>query len=101
MNLSNARKIQPLEFWSPDGIKVADYLVLYNFHGYNFDGTDAMVSFRIAELRENPAMHAQYWESRWEGSIAIPNDVVQTWGEDDEPIFDYVIAQLNLTKVEE
>lgn len=97
----NARKIEPVSFWAPSGTRIADHIVLYNFHNYNFDGTDSMVSFRLVRFVYQQQAQAEVPESIYEGSIAIPNDVVQEWGEDDEPMFDYVITQLNLTRVEE
>lgn len=64
--------------------------MLYNFHNYNFDGTDSTVSYRL-QTEEEVTLS--------EGSIAIPDDVVQAWGVDDEPMFDYVATKLNLTKL--
>jgi hypothetical protein len=86
----NTRTIQPVDFWTPEGVKVATTLLLYNFHGYNFDGTDSVVSYKLLSATD---------ESLSEGSVALPDDVVQVWGANDAPIFDYVLTQLNLTEV--
>lgn len=90
----NTRNIQPVEFWTPEGNQSAGEILLYNFHGYNFDGTDSVVSYKIGNTAETGK-----WTSLSEGSVKLPDEVVQAWGEDDEPIFDYVIAQLGLTEV--
>lgn len=95
----NTRDINEINFWNADGIKQADKIMLYNFHGYNFDGTDSRVSYRIGYY-ENTDNDTERWHSLYEGSVNIPNSVVQSWGEDDEPIFDYVIDQLNLEYAE-
>lgn len=86
----NYRPIAPITFWSPSGNQQATRLMLYNFHNYNFDGTDSTVSYRL-QTEEEVTLS--------EGSIAIPDDVVQAWGVDDEPMFDYVATKLNLTKL--
>lgn len=90
----NKRTITPVEFWTPEGNKSAGEILLYNFHGYNFDGTDSIVSYKIGNTDESGK-----WTSLSEGSVSLPDDVVQAWGEDDEPIFDYVINELGLTEI--
>jgi hypothetical protein len=95
----NTRKIKPISFWSKDGDKLADHILLYNFHGYNFDGTDSWVSYKLGKvelIEEDKEMFYSYFE----GSVPVPNTVVQDWGEDDEPIFDFVIDTLNLDRDE-
>lgn len=94
----NYRTIEPVGFWSPEGTKLATRLTLYNFHGYNFDGKDSIVSYKLQEvILDNEGVETL--SSLSEGSVAIPDSVVQAWGADDEPIFDYVLDQLNLEKV--
>ena len=90
----NKRNIEPVEFWTPAGTKTAGEILLYNFHGYNFDGTDSLVSYKIGNTDDDGK-----WNSLSENSVAIPDDVVQAWGEDDEPIFNYVIGYLGLTEI--
>ena len=117
--MTNLRQITPISFWFPTGQREADHILLYNFHAYNFDSSDSMVSYKLVKVTERTVQVAlpqapgilteeqfeekivQDLESIYEGSISIPHDVVQEWGKDDEPIFDFVISQLNLTKVEE
>lgn len=96
----NKRNIQPVEFWTPAGTKTATQILLYNFHGYNFDGSDSVVSYKLGstETVEQLDGVTDVWTSLAENSVSIPNEIVQAWGEDDEPIFDYVIEQLGLTK---
>lgn len=102
----NTRKINAINFWSKDGNKSADTILLYNFHGYNFDGTDSWVSYKLGTIEtkevtvEEGVIIEYSFASYFEGSVPVPNGVVQAWGEDDEPIFDYVISTLNLTRDE-
>lgn len=102
----NTRKINPINFWSKDGDKLADTILLYNFHGYNFDGTTSWVSYKLGTIEvteqetEGEVVRTERFISYFEGSIPMPNTVVQAWGQEDEPIFDFVISELNLTKDE-
>jgi len=98
----NYREIVPIPFWLPNLPLEASRIVLYNFHNYNFDGTDATVSYRLEGvpvsdeyIGTNPPLRLLY-----EGSVTIPNEIVQNWGEDDEPIFQYVIDVLGLVRAE-
>lgn len=95
----NARKIKPVSFWSKEGDKLADHILLYNFHGYNFDGTDSWVSYKLGKVEQINEDQEMFY-SFFEGSVPLPNTTVQEWGENDEPIFDYVIEELNLDRDE-
>lgn len=97
----NKRKIQPVQFWRQNGASEATHIMLYNFHNYNFDGSDSVVSYKLGfeEVVGGPEeTDVARWTSLYEGSVMLPNTVVQEWGEDDEPIFDYVMEVLNLTR---
>lgn len=92
----NMRNIKPIDFWTPDGTKTADKVMLYNFHGYNFDGTESWVSYRVGRSDSDGEKHSFSVFS--EGSVSVPDEIVQSWGSDDECIFDHVIATLNLER---
>lgn len=94
----NTRNIKAINFWTPVGIEQADTLMLYNFHGYNFDGTASRVSYKLGRLEE--VAEGQFLlKSHAEGSVSVPDAVVQSWGQDDECIFDHVISVLNLETI--
>lgn len=95
----NARKIKPVSFWSKEGDQLADHILLYNFHGYNFDGTDSWVSYKLGTVEQINETQEMFY-SFFEGSIPLPDTTVQEWGENDEPIFDYVLEELNLERDE-
>lgn len=90
--MNNTRNIEPVAFWSPEGPREASRIGLYNFHGYDFDGTDSRVSYRLL---------APPGEALFEGTVTVPAAVTDGWGADDEVIFDHVITALGLTKAEE
>jgi len=104
----NTRKIQRVDSWNAGVVTYADHIQLYNFHNYNFkSGEDSSVSYRLFRIEElevdettmvgtNIVKHVMF-----EGSVALPYQLVAEWGEDDEPIFDYVISALSLVKDEE
>lgn len=95
----NTRRIKPVEFWNDGNTKEATSIRLYNFHGYNFDGSNSIVSYKL-ECEESFEVDGgesiAQRTSLFEGSVSVPDDVVQSWGADDEPIFDFVIGELNL-----
>ena len=101
------RQIEEVTSWTAEGYKSADHIQLYNFHNYNFDSSDSSrVSYRLFLLEEQiiPGPDGEPTARPvktvlLEGSVNIPDSVVQAWGEDDEPIFDYVIGELGLVKV--
>lgn len=94
----NTRNIAAISFWTPTAVEQADALMLYNFHGYNFNGTASSVSYKLGRFEQMGDEEPKF-VSLAEGSVSVPDAVVQSWGQDDECIFDHVIAELNLEKV--
>lgn len=94
----NSRKIEPISFWSPNGQQEATSIRLHNFHGYNFDGSSSSVSYRLG-FTQSQADSDEWFVCLAEGSVTIPDEVVQDWGADDECIFNHVITQLGLRKI--
>lgn len=96
MKLTN---IKSLNLWEGGKYQTVNQIGVYNFHGYNFDGTDSSVSYRLGVTETSEGSDGSIIESfvsYSEGSVIIPDSVVQTWGADDNPIIAYVIAELNL-----
>lgn len=78
--------------------KIADSIGIYNFHGYNFNSSPSGVSYRLGQLAPATESADSQFASYFEGSVIVPDDIVQTWGADDDPIITYVIQSLNLEK---
>lgn len=98
----DTRKIKPVTFWTANGNKKADELKLYNFHNYNFDASDSAVSYKLGYTVGTPDMDGNElteFVSLNEGSVILPYQLVETWGSDDEPIWQYVLTELKLTEV--
>lgn len=94
----NKRNIQPVSFWTPNGEKQASKIKLFNFHDYNFNQEDtSRVNWNLLEVVTIDEVES--FNVLDSGSVLIPYAIVETWGEDDEPIFDYVITTLGLTKI--
>lgn len=101
------RQIEEVTSWTEEGYKSADHIQLYNFHNYNFDASDSsIVSYRLFLMEtesvtgpDGQSTDRQVKRVLTEGSVKVPDTIVQAWGEDDEPIFDHVIEELGLTKV--
>lgn len=91
--------IKPINIWEGGKYKTVDQLGVYNFHGYNFDGTDSMVSYRlgVTETSEgSDGSEIKSFVSYSEGSVSVPDSIVQAWGQDDDPIVAFVLTSLNL-----
>jgi hypothetical protein len=97
--MSNIKHIHPVEFWTPSGTIIAEYLMLYNFHDYDFNDSASSVSYKLMRVVEgNPEAEDGdvKYQSLFEGSVILPYDIVSDWGSDDSPIWNYVMTQLNL-----
>lgn len=96
MNLElNEREIAPVNVWQNGSVKTAVVFKIDNFYGYDFLGSAGYVHWSIAEY--DPATDAK--TILVEGQMPMILPVIENWGRDDQIIFDYVAAQLNLTLV--
>lgn len=78
-------------------------MMLYNFHGYNFNNMPSMVSYKLLLLLEakdsdGDDIAEPNYVSVYENSVQLPYEVVSVWGEDDQIIWDYVFEKLNVTE---
>lgn len=90
----NTINIEPIAKWTKYGWKEATMLKIFNFHDYNFDGhNSSKVHVHLCEQMVVDGgeiiMNPLYAET-----IELPDEVVQNWGADDQPLIDYVISQL-------
>ena len=89
--MSNTRQIQPISTWTPDGEKEISVLAVSNFYDYHFDNGSGKIEYKLISV--NPQVGAT---EHFTGVVEIPSSIVQQWGADDEPIFQYVAQTLGL-----
>lgn len=97
--MANTREIQPTLVWSPTGQVSAVYLGLINFFDYHFDNGGGTATYTLIGMQDNgdgiPTAVDLYMSN-----INIPSSVVETWGENDDIIFEYVATTLGLTIIQ-
>ena len=99
----NKTSIKPIKFWTPQGDKEADKLVVYNFHNYNFDGSPSSVNYVLGETIMSPNPEGEDTERFFaltSGTVQLPDSLVQTWGSDDKPIISFVLSELKLEEAD-
>jgi hypothetical protein len=92
--MQNTRKINGIPFWVNGTSIEANHLMLCFFSGYDFtENSGGFVTYRIGMMTEDSNQYIPFAEN----SVALPAELIATWGEDDEPIWQYVMNVLNLT----
>jgi hypothetical protein len=108
--MSNTRPIQPIPVWIPSGQADATFLGLTNFSDYHFDGGGGVVSYVLIGIKDNGSTTLEDGTvvqnppsavDLYNGKLSVPSSVVQSWGESDEIMFQYVASQLQLTIITE
>lgn len=105
MMQQNEISIQPIITWVNGEIKTLTVLRLDNYFQYDFLMCPGRVHYCICEpfMQDitdddgNTTQEEQY-RSIIDGNVDLPWDIVETWGQDDTPIFDYVLQQLQLNR---
>jgi hypothetical protein len=99
--MDNTRQIQPLTLWINGRTEQVDRLMLYNFGGYDFaGGADCYVSYKLGVIiPASDGFGKDGFKSLAENSVKLPAELVAEWGEDDEPIWQYVLTELGLAEV--
>lgn len=98
----NIKVIEPVKIWMAGNNKIANRLWLYNYGGYDFaTATDSYASYRlgVVVIEVIDEVEEERFESYAEGSVILPPELVQSWGTDDDPIWEYVMQELNLKEV--
>jgi len=97
----NEIKIQPIITWVNGESKTLDVLRLDNYFQYDFLMCPGRVHYCICETYiSNEDTQEEQYRSVIDGNVELPWSLVEQWGSDDAPIFDYVLQQLNLTRYE-
>lgn len=102
--MKNTRNIQPVEMLAYMGsaMRQAEYIKFVSFSGYDFADNPGHVKYEIYAVNRpltDLGQPLEYHELLSTGEVELPQELVQQWGIDDEPIIDYVIESLGLTKL--
>jgi hypothetical protein len=99
MNLqTNQREITPVNIWTQGFTYQANVLKLCLYTGYDFIQSAGEVHYDLIQHEEAP--DGSIFETVLaEGNIPLTYALVANWGVDDQPIFDFVAQELQLTLV--
>ena len=97
MNLQqNQREITPINIWSQGFTYQANVLRLSLYTGYDFIASPGQVHYDL--IQHEVDVDGSIFESVLaDGNIPLTYQLVETWGVNDQPIFDYVAQQLQIT----
>jgi hypothetical protein len=91
----NDRAIQPLNLWINGQSSTADVLTLDGYSGYNFVDSAGEVHYVLSSYDSATDTKT----SIVQGVVQLDYTIVEDWGSDDQPIFEYVAQQLNLVLI--
>jgi len=99
MNLqANQREITPISIWSEGYTYQANVLRLSLYTGYDFIASPGQVHYDLIQHEED--VDGSIYESVLaSGNVPLTYALVANWGADDQPIFDYVAQELQLTLI--
>jgi hypothetical protein len=99
MNLQqNQREITPIDIWSDGSFYSANVLRLSLYTGYDFMVSAGQVHYALIEHNED--VDGSIFDNViTEGNVPLTYALVDTWGTNDQPIFDFVAQHLQLTLV--
>lgn len=100
--MKNIRKIEPVDVMSVyDGrLKKAEAIKFEAFHRYNFDDDPGSVRYQLCAINRvttDIGLQLEFFETLVTEDCPLPAELVNQWGEDDEPIIAYVMNTLKLT----
>lgn len=96
---SNQRAIAPVTSWINGENKTMTILMLDNYQGYNFIDSPGYVNYVLqAEVTTDDGQGniSTSIQGVVAGTVNLTWPLVENWGMDDQPIFDYVATELNL-----
>ena len=115
MELSkNEREITPVSSWVNGAEIPMQIMRLDNFSGYNFDNFGGYAHWMLLNYSETPQLDENgdpvvdgngdpvmivTKTPITDGNTELPVSLVQSWGANDQPIFDYVAQQINITLI--
>jgi hypothetical protein len=94
MNLEvNEREISPVNIWLNGISSTAVVLSLNGYSGYNFIDSPGQVHYNLKSYDVSTDTKTTVIS----GVCSLDWSTVASWGIDDQPIFDYVANELNIT----
>jgi hypothetical protein len=101
----NEIEIQPINTWVNGEVKTLSVLRLDNYFQYDFLQCPGRVHYCLCEAYlqtitddDGDEIQVEQYRSIIDGNVDLPWSLVETWGTDDTPIFDFVLNQLQLTR---
>ena len=97
----NEIEISPITTWVNGVSKTLTLLRLDNYFQYDFLMCPGRVHYCLCEYNtftDDNGVEQPNHISVIDGNVDLPWSLVETWGNDDTPIFDYVLQQLQLTR---
>lgn len=81
-----------------NGNKIVNCLQMRNFAGYDFcdGGGNCDIALGFFSSTENESEIIEKFEPQIFMIVNVPNEIVKTWGESDEPIINHVLKTLDL-----
>jgi hypothetical protein len=99
MNLQqNQREIAPVNIWTQGFIYQANVLRLSLYSGYDFIASAGQVHYDLIQHEQAPD-GSIYETVLADGNVPLTYQIVANWGVDDQPIFDFVAQELQLTLI--
>lgn len=102
----NEKEIQPIQTWVNGETKTMVILRIDNYFGYDFLMNPGYAHYCLCTYREEEqtdydgnTILVSIKPTIIDGNIQLPWSLVENWGTDDQPIFDYVAQQLNITYI--
>lgn len=97
----NEIEITPINTWVNGVSKTLNVLRLDNYFQYDFLMCPGRVHYCLCEegtYIDQSGQQQPMNASIIDGNVDLPWSLVEIWGTDDTPIFDYVLQQLQLTR---
>lgn len=94
----NQREIVPIDIWSDGAFYSVNVLRLSLYTGYDFVTSAGQVHYQLIEHVED--VDGSIFDNVIaEGTVPLTYAVVDIWGTDDQPIFDFTAQHLQLILV--
>lgn len=98
MITNNEIYIKPVTTWTKGEIKTLTILRVENYFDYDFSQKPGVVQYSLFSISQS-AEGVDIYERVVNDVLPLTWDLVNAWGADDTPIFDYVLQTLGLQRL--